>query len=77
MREHGVTQAQYNSGLLLYHGEGVTANKSRAARSFKLSAEEGYGQAQYNYGLSLCQSEGTAMNKSHAGMHFKFSGRWN
>lgn len=60
----GDVDAQYNLGVMYYHGEGVAVNHEEALRWFHMAAEQGDADAQYSLGCMYGRGEGTA--KDHA-----------
>jgi uncharacterized protein len=78
--EHGDVDAQYNLGIMYYHGEGVEKDLDQAILWFQMAAEQDDADAQYNLGLMYGKGEGTkkdpkksiewfkkASNKGHEG----------
>jgi TPR repeat protein len=57
--EQGNVDAQYNLGIMYYHGEGAARNHDEALRWFHLAAEQDDADAQYNLGLMYGKGEGT------------------
>lgn len=56
----GDVDAQYNLGIMYYHGDGIQKNHDEALKWFHLSAEQGDAEAQYNLGFMYGRGEGTA-----------------
>lgn len=56
----GDVDAQYNLGIMYYHGDGVAKNHDEALKWFHLSAEQGDAEAQFNLGFMYGRGEGTA-----------------
>jgi uncharacterized protein len=54
----GDVDAQYNIGILYYHGEGIRKDHDEALKWFHLSAEQGDAEAQYNLGFMYGRGEG-------------------
>jgi hypothetical protein len=71
--DQGDAAAQFNYGVMLFWGDGISMNKSLAAHYFKLSADQGIAAAQFNYGFMLSRGDGISMNKSLAVHYFKLS----
>ena len=46
--ENGLAEAQFQCGLLYYHGEGVERDIGEAHRYFELAANQGREDAQHN-----------------------------
>ncbi len=59
----GDMDAQYNLGIIYYHGEGVPRNFEGALIWFHRAAEQNDADAQYNLGLMYGKGEG--VDKSH------------
>lgn len=57
--EQGNVDAQYNLGIMYYHGEGVPKNHDEALHWFHLAAEQNDADAQYNLGFMYGKGEGT------------------
>lgn len=55
----GDVDAQYNLGIMYYHGEGIAKNHDEALKWFHLSAEQGDAEAQFNLGFMYGRGEGT------------------
>ena len=49
--EQGVARAQYNLGVLLYQGRGVSKDHAEAVHWYTKAAEQGYLNAMYNLGF--------------------------
>lgn len=62
--EQGDVDAQYNLGIIYYHGEGVPRNYEEALSWFYKAAEQDDADAQYNLGFMYGRGEG--IDKSHA-----------
>jgi len=57
--EQGDVDAQYNLGIMYYHGEGAPKNHEDALHWFHLAAEQNDADAQYNLGFMYGRGEGT------------------
>ena len=64
--EAGHAKAQYNIGLMCYHGKGVEQDYVEAAKCYRLSAEAGNAMAQHNLGLMYNDGEGVEEDFSKA-----------
>ncbi len=62
--DQGDVDAQYNLGIIYYHGEGVPRNYEEALSWFHKAAEQNDADAQYNLGFMYGRGEG--IEKSHA-----------
>lgn len=62
--DQGDVDAQYNLGIIYYHGEGVPRNYEEALSWFLKAAEQNDADAQYNLGFMYGRGEG--IEKSHA-----------
>lgn len=58
----GDMDAQYNLGIMYYHGEGVGRDHAEALKWFHLAAEQNDPEAQYNLGFMYGRGEGTEKN---------------
>jgi TPR repeat protein len=63
----GNAEAQYNYGICLCDGRGVSVNHIEASRYFKLSAD------QFDYGICLRDGRGVSVNHIEAARYFKLS----
>ena len=67
LAKQGNADAQYNTGLIFYNGNGLPQNYIIAIKWFSLAAEQGYADAQnnlgfmYDIGLGVSQDYKTAM----------------
>jgi hypothetical protein len=61
--EQGDVDAQYNLGIMYYHGEGVSKDLEKALHWFHVAAEQDDADAQYNLGLMY--GKGEAVKKDH------------
>jgi len=55
----GDIDAQYNLGVMYYHGEGIRKDYDEALKWFHLSAEQGDAEAQFNLGFMYGRGEGS------------------
>jgi TPR repeat protein len=67
----GDVDAQYNVGVMYYHGEGVARNHEEALQWFLTAAEQGDADAQYSLGFMYGRGEGTARDRGASLMWFK------
>jgi TPR repeat protein len=58
----GDVDAQYNIGIMYYHGEGVARDHDQALKWFHLAAEQNDAEAQFNLGFMYGKGEGTPKN---------------
>jgi TPR repeat protein len=58
----GDMDAQYNLGIMYYHGEGVEKDHDEALKWFHLAAEQNDAEAQYNLGFMYGRGEGGPKN---------------
>lgn len=65
--------AQYNLGVTLAKGRGVTADMKEAAVYLKLSADQGFFMAQYNYAIILLAGDGIPKDPVEAIRYLKLS----
>jgi len=56
----GDVDAQYNLGIMYYHGEGAEKDHEQALKWFHLAAEQNDPEAQYNLGFMYGRGEGAA-----------------
>ena len=64
--EQGHAPAQFNLGLLYYHGRGVDVNYKKAIEWFEKAAEQGHANAQYNLGTMYDLGDGVDQDDSMA-----------
>jgi TPR repeat protein len=69
--EHGDVDAQYNLGIMYYHGEGVEKDLDQAILWFHMAAEQDDADAQYNLGLMYGKGEGTGKDPKKSVEWFK------
>lgn len=69
----GYATAQCCLGVCYYNGEGVTQNKTEAARLYKLAADQGYARAQCNLGWCYKYGEGVAKDIKEAVRLYKLA----
>ncbi|HPC47135.1 MAG TPA: tetratricopeptide repeat protein [Deltaproteobacteria bacterium] len=67
----GDVDAQYNLGVMYYHGEGVPVDHEEALRWFHRAAEQGDADAQYSLGCMYGRGEGTAKDHGTSVQWFK------
>ncbi len=60
LADRGVPQAQYNLGLMYYHGKAVPQDYAEAVTWFRKAAEQGDADAQYNLGFMYENGPGRA-----------------
>jgi len=71
LAEQGTTEAQYNLGLLYFHGHGVDADPVEALKWYRAAAEQGYARAQYRVAEIYEADQGIPQDLIQA--HFWFS----
>jgi len=62
----GVSQAQYELGLVYMSGEGVSKNYNEGVSWLKKAAEQGHAQAQYNLSLAYYKGNGVAKSSTQS-----------
>ncbi|HDP24013.1 MAG TPA: sel1 repeat family protein [Deltaproteobacteria bacterium] len=67
----GDVDAQYNLGILYYHGEGIPKNYEEALKWFLLAAEQDDADAQYNLGFMFGRGEGVPKDRDKSMTWFK------
>ena len=58
LAEQGDANAQYNLGLMTYHGRGVPQDDAQAVRWYRKAAEQGDARAQFNLGSMFAYGRG-------------------
>ena len=71
--DDGVAEAQFNYGLCLKNGKGVSRNLKEAARYFMMAADQGHPRAQFNYGVCLDNGEGVKRDLDEAAGYYKMA----
>jgi len=69
----GNADAQYNLGDMYFHGEGVPADKAKAAQWFRKAATQGHVEAQYYLGIAYDSGRGVPEDKAKAAQWFRKS----
>ncbi|MGC9324019.1 MAG: tetratricopeptide repeat protein [Desulfomonilia bacterium] len=67
----GDVDAQYNLGIMFYHGEGISRNYEEALKWFLLAAEQSDADAQYNLGFMYGRGEGVPKDYKKSVYWFK------
>jgi TPR repeat protein len=75
LAEQGSAAAQFNLGLLHYHGKGVAENRAEAARWFLRAAEGGFVRAQYRVAGIYEEGDGMEQDLARALMWFTIAGK--
>jgi TPR repeat protein len=71
--DQGDAAAQFNYGLCLPTGEGVSMNWSESAKDFRLAADQGHADAQFKYGNCLATGEGVSMDLTESARHYRLA----
>ena len=58
LAEQGLSQAQYNLGLMYAEGEGVAQDYQEAVRWYRLAAEQGHASGQFSLGAMYTAGQG-------------------
>ncbi|MFV1985239.1 MAG: tetratricopeptide repeat protein [Thiohalomonadales bacterium] len=66
LADAGNADAQYNIGLLLKNGKGVTHDHRKALFSFLAAAKQGHAEAQYNAGMMFRLAQGISRSNKDA-----------
>jgi TPR repeat protein len=74
LAEGGQAEAQYNVGLLYYHGHGVDQDREATVLWYRKAAEQGYRRAQYELAAMLDEAEGVEEDLIEAYAWFKIAG---
>jgi len=72
--EQGDASAQFNMGVMLANGQGVTKNEVEAVKYYRLAADQGYAGAQLNLGFMLANGQGVVKNETEAYKWFLLAG---
>jgi len=71
--EDGDIEAQYQLGIIYYHGEGLPQNHKAALHWFEQAGLQGDAEAQFNLGLMFGRGEGTAKDIKKSVEWFKLA----
>jgi TPR repeat protein len=74
LADSGLVEAQYNLGLLYYHGRGVPADPAVAHAWYLKAAEHGYARAQYRVAEMFESGDGIRKNFVQAHYWFRLAG---
>ncbi len=66
LAEQGVVEAQYNIGVLYYHGQGVPQDFRQARHWWKKAAAQGLAKAQRNLGMLYANDQGVPKDYAQA-----------
>jgi TPR repeat protein len=69
--EQGDVDAQYNLGVIFYHGEGMARDFQEALTWFQKAAEQDDADAQYNLGFMFGRGEGVKRDHAQSMQWFK------
>jgi TPR repeat protein len=58
LAKQGLSQAQYNLGLMYNEGKGVIQDYAESVKWFRLAAEQGHANAQFNLGNMYREGKG-------------------
>jgi TPR repeat protein len=72
--EQGGVEAQFNLGLLYYHGKGLPADPAEAHAWYLKAAEAGYARAQYRVAEMYEKGDGTRKDLIQAYFWFRVAG---
>ena len=73
LAEQGNADAQYNLGLMYYHGEGVRKDDKEAVKWLRKAADQGFAIAQHNLGVMYQNGEGVLQDYKKAHMWFNIA----
>jgi TPR repeat protein len=75
LAEQGQVEAEFNVGLLYFHGRGVEADHASAAEWYRRAAEQGYARAQYELGQLYERGDGVPQDLIQAYKWFRLANR--
>ena len=75
LAEQGVAEAQFNVGLLHFHGSGVEQSYAEARVWYERAADQGYGRAQYDLAVLLIEGKGGRVDEVGAHAWFTLAGQ--
>jgi TPR repeat protein len=75
LAEQGLVEAEFNVGLLYYHGRGVEQDHAGAAEWYRRAAEQGYLRAQYALGEMYEDGDGIPQDLIQAYKWFRLANR--
>jgi hypothetical protein len=64
--QEGYTKAQYNLGMMYFHGDSVCIDDVQSAKWYELAATNGHFQAQYNLGMMYANGLGVTLDEKNA-----------
>ena len=73
LAEEGSPEAQFNLGLMYFHGHGVERDLQEAAHWYRMSADRGYAKAQFSLGDMYDQGLGIEQNEIQAHLWFNLA----
>jgi TPR repeat protein len=73
LAENGDSFAQFYLGVMLYRGEGLPQNKTKAAKWLSLAAEQGDPDAQFLIGRMYDEGEGVPLDDNKAFQYFSLA----
>ncbi|MCH8040030.1 MAG: sel1 repeat family protein [Nitrospinae bacterium] len=68
LAKQGLSQAQYNLGLMYAEGEGVAQDYQEAVRWYRLAAEQGHASGQFSLGAMYTAGQGVSKDYVFAHM---------
>ena len=71
--EQGISDAQYNLGVMYERGRGIAQDDKQAVRWYTLAAQQGFVEAQYNLGLMYGFGRGVLQDHIRAHMWFNIA----
>ena len=64
--EQGLAKAQYNLGIMYYHGRGMDVNYKKAFEWYEKAAEQGHAPSQFNLGVMYYHGQAVDQDDSMA-----------
>ena len=69
--DQGDSGAQYNLGVIYYHGQGVRQDYDEAVKWFRKAADQGHASAQFNLGVMYEKGQGIPQDHGEAAKWFR------
>ena len=73
LADQGIAAAQYNLGVMVAKGEGITQDINLAINLFRLAAEQGFARAQYDLGVIYDKPHGVPQDYKKAVKWFRLA----
>jgi TPR repeat protein len=65
------TEAHHQDGFSLWGGQNIVRDRTQAAHSLKLAADQGIAEARFVYGFQLSEGDGISISRSQSASYLK------